>query len=227
MDEYVTFKGSKNGLHIILNEKATFEEIVSRLEKKLNSAKNFFKGCSVTIQHGNRVLDEDQRLLLEDILINRNGITDVTFTADSSFITNDDTSSTVQYQPTAQGFNAIAEGASKFYRQTVRNGQKISFDGHVIIIGDVNPGGEISASGNIIVIGALRGIAHAGAKGDRNAVVVAFSLQPTQLRISDIIARSPDGDNTKPDWPEIAYIKDNALVIEPCVFPRADNVIKI
>ena len=77
------------------------------------------------------------------------------------------------------------------------------------------------------MLGALRGIAHAGANGERSAVVVAFSLQPTQLRIADIITRSPDGDSTKPDCPEIAYVKDGTLIIEPCVPARADNIIKV
>lgn len=228
MDEYVTFKGNKNGLHIILCEKARFEDILLRLEKKLNSAKNFFKGCSVTVEHGSRVLDEHQRALIKDILISGNGISDVTFaTGTYSFITDDGAPSTGQRQPLVHGFNTIAEGVSRFYRHTVRNGQRISYDGHVIIIGDVNPGGQVSASGSIIVLGALRGIAHAGVNGDRNAVVVAFSLQPTQLRISDIITRSPDGDSTKPDCPEIAYIKDDTLIIEPCVPARIDSIIKV
>ena len=64
-------------------------------------------------------------------------------------------------------------------------------------------------------MGTLRGMAHAGATGNNGAVVVAFSLLPTQLRIGSIIARPPEGEVIKSLYPEIAYVRDGNLVIEP------------
>jgi septum site-determining protein MinC len=58
---------------------------------------------------------------------------------------------------------------------------------------------------------------HAGNLGNEKAVISAFSLQPTQLRISSIISRSPDGLIVKPRYPEIARIREGSIVIEPCV----------
>jgi septum site-determining protein MinC len=114
-----------------------------------------------------------------------------------------------------QFFDGIEEGMSRFVRGTIRSGQRIFYEGNVAIIGDVNPGGEIIAGGNILIMGTMRGMAHAGATGNHKAVVVAFSLQPTQVRIAEIIARPPEGEIIKPEYPEIAYIKDGNLVIEP------------
>ena len=37
-------------------------------------------------------------------------------------------------------------------------------------MGDVNAGAEIVADGNVIVWGRVRGMIHAGAKGDRSAI---------------------------------------------------------
>jgi septum site-determining protein MinC len=51
----------------------------------------------------------------------------------------------------------------------------------------VNPGAELIASGDIVVVGALRGVAHAGAQGDRTARVIALDFAPTQLRIATVI----------------------------------------
>lgn len=79
-----------------------------------------------------------------------------------------------------------------YLRQTLRSGQAVSHKGHLVIIGDVNPGAEVMAEGDITVWGALRGIAHAGIGGNTRAEIRALKLQPVQLRIAHAIARSPD-----------------------------------
>jgi septum site-determining protein MinC len=99
-------------------------------------------------------------------------------------------------------------------RRTLRSGQRVRFNGNVVVLGDVNPGAEIVASGDIVVMGTLRGVAHAGATGSAEAVVVAFRLQPVQLRVGTVIGRAPDGQAPRPDGPEVARVRDGALVIE-------------
>ncbi len=99
-------------------------------------------------------------------------------------------------------------------QRTLRSGQTISYHGNVVVLGDVNPGAEIAATGNVIVMGALRGVVHAGAGGDENAIVLAFKLQPTQLRISDHITRPPDNEEIDIAHPEMARIKDGVVTIE-------------
>ncbi|HHY06293.1 MAG TPA: septum site-determining protein MinC [Clostridia bacterium] len=95
--------------------------------------------------------------------------------------------------------------------RNLRSGQKITFDGHVLVFGDVNPGAEIIAAGFIMVFGSLRGIAHAGATGDEKAWVMASRLQPTQLRIANCITRAPAEE---PQGPEIAKIHEGAIICE-------------
>ena len=55
------------------------------------------------------------------------------------------------------------------YTGTLRGGQKIMHEGDVIITGHVNVGSEISAWGHLVVLGKLKGLAHAGSKGDETA----------------------------------------------------------
>ena len=83
----------------------------------------------------------------------------------------------------------------------------------MVIIGDVNPGAEIVASGDVIVWGRLRGLVHAGALGDETAVICALELTPTQLRIADQIAISPDEKRGKA-IPEQAAIRSGQIVAE-------------
>lgn len=120
-------------------------------------------------------------------------------------------------------FEDVAEEASSvachetsfFHRGTLRSGRRIDSKGHIIIIGDVNPGAELHAVGNIIVMGSLRGFVHAGCQGDSEACVVALKLHPTQLRIGKYITRPPDGDTQGPDYPELARVKNDQIIIEP------------
>jgi septum site-determining protein MinC len=105
-----------------------------------------------------------------------------------------------------------------FIQRTMRSGNSIQHPGHVVVLGDVNPGAEIIAGGNVIVWGRLRGVVHAGAAGDESAVVCALDLAPAQLRIAGQIALSPErkGDPK----PEVARIRDGQLVAESWMLSR-------
>jgi septum site-determining protein MinC len=105
-----------------------------------------------------------------------------------------------------------------FIQRTMRSGNSIQHPGHVVVLGDVNPGAEIIAGGNVIVWGRLRGVVHAGAAGDETAVVCALDLAPAQLRIAGQIALSPErkGDPR----PEVARIREGQLVAEPWAVSR-------
>ena len=96
----------------------------------------------------------------------------------------------------------------------VRSGDKISSNGNLIIIGDVNPGAQISARKNIYVWGKLCGVAFAGISGDKNCKIASLYLNPLQLRINTTVAIGP---KEKPinHYPEIASLDSGRIVIKP------------
>lgn len=99
--------------------------------------------------------------------------------------------------------------------RTVRSGQRFKYPGNAVVMGDIHPGGEVVASGHVIVMGTLKGVVHAGAEGDESAVVMAFRLQPIQLRIAGHITRAPDNeDNYDSGEPEIARVQDEVIIID-------------
>lgn len=101
------------------------------------------------------------------------------------------------------------------HRGTVRSGQRIYHPGNIVILGDVNPGALVQAGGDIVVMGALRGIAHAGAGGDVESAIYALKLEPTQIRIANVIGRPPEGEARESGTgPETARLKDGAIIIE-------------
>jgi len=97
---------------------------------------------------------------------------------------------------------------------TVRSGDRISSNGNLCIIGDVNPGAIVSAKKNIYVWGKLLGIAFAGKGGDKNASISALYLNPLQLRIANLIAIGPK-DKPKNHYPEIALVEKQTINIKP------------
>lgn len=81
----------------------------------------------------------------------------------------------------------IATSKSMFFNSSLRSGQKVEFEGSIIVLGDVNVGAEVIAGENIVVLGCIRGMAHAGAKGNKEAIITAESIEATQIRISNIV----------------------------------------
>ncbi|SCG83733.1 septum formation inhibitor [Proteiniborus sp. DW1] len=201
----VTFKGNQDGIYIFVKE-GNFQKIKEQLESNLNKAGSFFKGAKVVSIKGKKLSDEEKEEL-KGIIINKYGI-DVDEADKTEKKADNIESSQVQF------FDGIEEGYTRFVRATVRSGQTVESEGNLVVIGDVNPGGIVMAKGNIVILGALRGMAHAGCDGNKEAIVVAFYLLPTQLRIANIIARKPDGEVELSKWPEIARVKDDAVLIE-------------
>jgi len=214
----VVFKGSKEGLHILFDEQATFEDIKESFEKKLDASRNFFGNGKIKMVFPREGLNDEEKQTLKEIVHHQYGmnfieIVDAEENANGSEKDAQDFPASPEFSN--ELFSGAQEGKVLFVRNTIRNGQRAAYEGNIVIVGDVNPGGEVIAGGNIIVMGNFRGMAHAGATGNESAIIAAYSLQPTQLRIGKVYTRPPEGDSVRPSYPEIAYVKDNVIVIEP------------
>lgn len=211
----IKFRGQREGISIYIRD-GNFEDIVTELERKIKKSKQFFIGAKVIEIAGidKKVLSKDEKEKIENIVTEKyHMIVDEVNARKKKevkeIVEEDDMDLNLGY------FDGIVEGKTKFVTSTIRSGQVVEFDGNVVIIGDVNPGGEISAKGNIIVLGTLRGLANAGSDGNEDAIVAAFRLNPSQLRIASLITRKPDEeDSHSPKSPEIARIYDKAIIIE-------------
>ena len=117
-------------------------------------------------------------------------------------------------QPIAAPAPAMVAPDLLVHRGTLRSGDHLQAEGSVLLLGDVNPGARISAAGHVLVWGRLRGIAHAGVAGDRNARIVALQLRPLQLRIADMVARGPEG-LPPPGLAEQALLVEGEIRIDP------------
>lgn len=207
----VEFKGTKDGVIIYCLDDAIFSDILSDLTEKLKQRAAFFGEAPVRVDVGKRELSEEEKEALMDVIEQYSRLTLISLQTRSERALS---LATARRQGETEDLrlDGFKEGRSLVIKRTLRSGQYIRFPGHVIVLGDVNPGAEIVADGDIYVFGTLRGIAHAGVAGDKNASVVALRLAPTQLRIADIISRAPD-DSALPEQPEYAYINDQRIMI--------------
>jgi septum site-determining protein MinC len=212
--EHIALKGTREGLVLYLDPEAEFSVLMVELCKLLGGSDQFLQGAAIRCYGGEKEYTTEQR---EELTANlaKYGLTLNGWLTAEEVYTAARKSAEVEreVEPLRVWDEGIEEGNSLFVERTLRSGASIHYDGHVIVLGDVNPGAEIVASGNIVVIGSLRGVAHAGATGNSKATVSAYHLAPTQLRISDRVARSPE---VELDWrgPELAKIKDGQLVVE-------------
>ena len=99
------------------------------------------------------------------------------------------------------------------YEGCLRSGDCLEHGATVVVLGDVNPGAQIRAAGDVIVWGRLRGMAHAGSRGNATARIAALQLQPQQVRIASTTALGP-GEHGPPGQPEQAVQRNGQIVIE-------------
>ena len=208
-EEKIKIKGENAGLSLTFPAAMPFSEIMEELGKKLDSGAGFFlRGTLVRVPR-ERFSQEELQKLQE--LFRGHGLICRQAKPEPAPL------------PSPEVPAALAkreDQASPELRQmlvvekTLRGGQAIETEGSVIVFGNVNPGAQITAGGSVDVRGTCRGVIHAGAAGDVTAFIIADHLLPTQIRIANYIARSPDEpeDSGKA---ERAYIKDGQIVIEP------------
>lgn len=212
MSNLIAIKGSKDGLRLQLDESATWTELLDALRDQLSQAANFFHGAQVMLDIGERALAEDQLVALL-ALMQQHGLRPDALASTTRESRNAARAAGITARPSSRsGVEREERDTASFVQRTVRSGQVVRHHGHVIVLGDLNAGGEIIAGGNVIVWGRLRGTVQAGALGDRQAIICALELAPTQLRIADLIARPPDGHTER--RPEIARVVDEQISVE-------------
>lgn len=221
----LTIKGTRNGLVINLPDTEELGDVLRHLETRLQATASFFRGGRVALQVGRRDLAKEDVERI-GVLLDDQGVSlwslcsqsEMTRSAAIEWGLETDPLQTAPPPTREDGHPAFdvsdQAGPAVLVRRTLRSGQKIEYPGDVTIIGDVNPGAEIIAGGSIVVWGKLRGTVHAGVLGDESAIICALSLFPTQLRIGNHIARSPESRPPETKVPEIASVQNKEIVAE-------------
>ena len=226
--QHVVLKGTREGLVLYLDPQVEFTVLLTELKNLLADTGRFFHNARVNCFSGGKTYSEKEVSLFQEVLAASHLEIGDWLEEDQVYVPGkpplgfDEEKEKREVHHWDEG---MEESNSRFIERTLRSGQSVRYPGHVIVYGDLNPGAEVIASGNIFVLGSLRGVAHAGAEGDRKASVSAYHLAPTQLRIADLVTRPPEDEET---WrgPEVARIKDGSLVVEAMVINTNKNKVR-
>ena len=177
MNNCISINLKKNEIIIKIAEDAKQEQILNTLRKKLPELKKLYKNEKTPIRVVGKILknkeiDEIQEMIKDAINV------EIEF----------DMPKTLGLSSIKRTFEQeIKISETEFHRGSLRSGQRIEAERSIVILGDVNSGAEVIASDNIVVLGNLRGLAHAGAKGNKQAFISAGNLDAVQIRIANIV----------------------------------------
>ncbi len=218
MNKNIVIKGIKEGLLVSIGD-GCWEELCAHLIQQIDLKPDFFKGAMLVLDVGFRVLHPLEVEGLRVQLISRGlgiahfitdspttKITLKTLGLDEKKIDSTTARDLVPLNTQLDGENAL------LINRTLRSGNKIHYPGHVVVIGDVNPGSEIIASGSVVIWGRLKGQIHAGAEGDIKAVICALEIDKANITI----ARITELTQTK-KWKKgasIILVENNTLILK-------------
>lgn len=217
-------KSTGDSLEFWLDDQRPYPELIETLKNRLNENASFYTGATQKIVFYGKHFTNFQKREIKNFLSSNYELADVNFV--------DDEEPEKQQEPVKQKINKVkktepfkqkdaafskpADSSAReslFITNTIRSGQRIECTGDIVIVGDVNAGAEIIADGSIAVFGRLRGVVHAGASGDKNAIIVANYLLPSQIRICGKIALMPQ--NRQITGTETVKLIEDKIVIAP------------
>ena len=202
----IGFSCRRKQITIRVREYVGFKDVVLNLKKRMPEIRLMYKNTEPSIIS---VIGRDFKKKEEQVLKKLIG---KFFVADVEFVGNENLG---LYGIRKAFKREIATSETTFYRHSLRSGQRVEFNGSIVVLGDVNSGAEVIAGENIIVLGTLRGLAHAGAKGNKEAIISAGSIEVSQIRISNVVRECEKDEFGSSIISTNAYLdENNKIVIE-------------
>ncbi|MCI9177817.1 MAG: septum site-determining protein MinC [Clostridia bacterium] len=204
MKNSISIQTKKDKTIIKIEEEADQKQILQELKKKLTELKKLYQEDTTPIYITGKVFKNKE---MEQIQETIEKVLPVEIKFDSPKI--------LGLHGIKRSFSKeIATSETKFHRGSLRSGQKIEFEGSLVILGDVNAGAEVLAGENIVVLGILRGMAHAGAKGNKEAIIAAASIESPQIRIANKV-KEIEKEELEEEIKTCAYVDEQGeLVLE-------------
>lgn len=197
MKEYIAIQTKKDKVMMKIDMQAEQKQILQELKKKVAELKKLYKEDTTPIFITGKVFKNKEMEQIQEVI---QKVLPVEVKFDSPKI--------LGLHGIKRTFSKeIATSETKFHRGSLRSGQKIEYEGSLVILGDVNNGAEVLAGENIVILGILRGMAHAGAKGNKEAIIAAASIEAVQIRIANVVK-----EIEKEEIEEIEEIKTCAYI---------------
>ena len=186
MSQAVVIKSNKYGINLILDRDLPFGELLDAIIAKFQESEKFFRNAEVAISFEGRELNQEEEYRIVEAITQQTSIKII------CIVDNDEAHAQFVKEQIDAYQEAVTGRDGEFYRGTLRSGQVLESASSIVVVGDVNPGAKIISRKNIVVLGALNGNAYAGAGGDGSCFIAALEMDPIQIQIGDILAKSPD-----------------------------------
>ncbi len=214
MKNSVIIKGNKYGITVILDKDLPFEELKEAVAAKFRESTKFFGHAQMAASFEGRKLSEKEEREILDVIAENSDFRII------CILDTDQEKEEMFKKSLNARLRELSAQSGQFYKGTLRSGQVLEAESSIVVLGDVNPGAKVISKGNVIVLGALKGTVYAGAAGAETSFVAALEMNPMQIRIGDIVARSGD-EQTKAKSKKvekeakIAYVDEGYIYMEP------------
>jgi septum site-determining protein MinC len=209
----IQIKADRNGFTLVPDPAAPLNAILAFMDRRLEQSHDFFQETGMVLDLRTRPMRTDEISALHEKLHEKSNarIIEVRLSDDLSLSLVGESRRT----PAASKQACLEPGnhAPVIVRNTCRSGVRVVSPADCVVLGDVNPGAEIIAEGDVVVFGQLRGLAHAGASGERSSRIWALSIVPNQIRIADLVAVPPKGIKPAPNRFEVAEIQNGVIQV--------------
>ncbi len=192
----------KEEITLKINAQNTIEEIEECLKEKIPELKKLYQDEKTPIFVTGKSLKNEEMDKIKEII-----------QKDIEVEVNFDSPKVLGLYGIRKAFSEdIKTSETMFHRGSLRSGMKLEYEGSLVIIGDVNGGAEVIAGENIVVVGVIRGVVHAGAKGNKKAIIATNRIEAPQIRIANIVKelQKQNKNNAK----SYAYINGDEIVLE-------------
>lgn len=200
--QIITIQQKQDQIILRIHEQASNEEIQKELKKKIPELKKLYGNEKTPILVTGKVLKNKEIEDVEKALKNSINVN----------IEFDSPKNLGLYSIKKTFENEIKNSDTLFHKGALRSGQKLEYEGSIVLMGDLNGGAEIVAGENIAIVGALRGVAHAGAKGNKKAIITAAAIEAPQVRIANIIKEIEKEE--KQVVKTFAYVSEDKIILE-------------
>lgn len=178
MKENCIIKSGSYGITLLLNPSSPIEDTLREICHKFANQRKFFGNVHMVLTvTGRQLSDEEFEAVVQSIEYNSDVKIDLIY--DKNHVRDERTRGMRD-----RFFYESLRQSCKIVLGPVKDGQKVTSDASLLVLGDAEEGSELMAAGNIIVTGLLAGDAAAGCPDHEDCFIYAGSLKAESLRIS-------------------------------------------
>ena len=219
MQDGIVIKSSKAGMTVILNPDLPFPDLLASIAKFGDSAR-FWGKCPDDTDSGRKALSEEEFQIVNTITENSQLQILCLLDTDAERIERCE-------KALNEKLMELSAQTGQFYRGTLKRGDTLESEASIVIIGDVEHGARVTAKGNVIILGELKGTVTAGAAGNDQAVILAFSMSPLQLRIGNHTSRFNEKNHKLGKGTMIASVENGELKVLPLKKPFFSSLLDL